>query len=92
MPNHDPKDFDFAVETRMNAVEVKPNDFIEFDYVNYRGEARRRLCHVVRFIYGCTPHHTEPQWFIIGEDPDKGFRTFATHVMKNVKVLYKSRG
>lgn len=86
-----PKDVDFAVEVRMNALEVKPNDFIDFHYTNYVGEARRRQCHVIRIIYGSTPHHEEPQWFLIGEDPEKGFRTFALKDMKDVKTLYKAR-
>lgn len=85
-------DTDFKIDVAMRSIEVKPNDFIDFHYVNYPGEAGRRRCHVVRVIYGTTPHHSEVQWFIIGEDPEKGFRTFAMNAMKDVKILFKSRG
>ena len=82
---------DFKTEVTMNAVEVKPNDFIDFRYKNYHGDTQRRCCHVVRFIYGTTPHHLKPQWFIIGEDPSKGFRTFALADADDIRVIYKSR-
>jgi predicted DNA-binding transcriptional regulator YafY len=66
-------------------IEIKRNNVIEFDYVNYRGEFAKRKVMVQRFFYGQTEYHPKLQWLLEGFDLDKSStRTFAMCDISNV--------
>jgi predicted DNA-binding transcriptional regulator YafY len=65
---------------------VRTEDFIEFDYVNWKGKKGHRIVEVLGFVYGTTEFHKEEQWLLRGFDMDKDdFRVFALKDMSNVK-------
>lgn len=51
---------------------------VSFGYTNYRGEHSLRRATPIRFEFGSTEHHQEPQWLMHAIDHDKGaIRAFA---------------
>jgi predicted DNA-binding transcriptional regulator YafY len=61
---------------------------LEFDYVNYKGEASHRQVHFERVRFGASPWHQEPQWLLQAFDLDKNeSREFALKDMTNVKEI-----
>ena len=50
---------------------------VTIDYTNYRGVRRPRVIEPLRFYYGSTQHHTEPQYLLDAICVEKGLRTFA---------------
>ncbi|MCM3387261.1 hypothetical protein M3649_03830 [Ureibacillus chungkukjangi] len=71
-----------------NLLEVTFHDWIEFDYVNWRGEKGHRRTEVNMLYFGSTEYHPEEQWLLDGFDLDKSdFRTFAMKDMSNVKII-----
>lgn len=67
-------------------IKVFQNVYLEFDYINYRGEASRRRVRTEGIYYGATDYHPEKQWLLKAEDLDKGEeRIFAMNDMSNVQ-------
>lgn len=60
--------------------------FLEFDYVNYKGEASRRKVEGLPHLwYGTTEYHQDPQWLMTAFDVNKqALRDFA---LRDIKFL-----
>ncbi len=72
--------------SNQNLFELVPHDWIEFDYVNWKGLKSRRRMEVGELHYGSNEFHPEPQWLLDGYDLDKKApRMFAMKDMSNVK-------
>ena len=55
---------------------------LEFGYTNYRGEFSQRRTQPIRFYFGSTEWHPEPQWLMEATDLGKGeVRAFAVKDM-----------
>lgn len=55
-----------------------PEQEIEIDYTNYRGERGKRLIHPLDISFTSNEWHKEPQWLLRAVDIEKGeVRTFA---------------
>jgi hypothetical protein len=67
-------------------IEVKQWEYIEFDYVNWKGKKGHRKARVLGFFFGTTEFHKEEQWLMQASDLDKKEeRTFAMRDMSNIK-------
>lgn len=61
---------------------------LEFDYVNYKGEAGHRRVQFEQVRFGSSPWHQEPQWLMQAFDLDKNeTREFALRDMKNIQEI-----
>lgn len=61
---------------------------LEFNYVNYKGEASYRRVQFERVRFGASLWHQEPQWLLQAFDLDKKeSREFALKDMTNVKEI-----
>lgn len=70
----------------MSVIHIKSTKIIEFDYVNYKGEASLRKVLPQQLEYGTTPYHKEPQFLLRAFDLVKEVeRTFAIKDMSNVR-------
>lgn len=55
-----------------------PQEAVELDYTNYRGERRPRTVYLHSLWYGKTEWHPEEQWFMRAFDLEKDdYRDFA---------------
>lgn len=61
---------------------------LEFDYVNYKGEAGHRRAQFKSVRFGSSPWHQEPQWLMKAVDLDKQEeREFALKDMTNIQEI-----
>lgn len=64
---------------------IRIGNWIEFDYVNWRGERSHRRVEVDGFYFGSTEYHKEDQWLLKAYDIDRQEdRIFAMKDMSNV--------
>lgn len=72
-----------------NLFTIKPNDLIEFDYINWQGKKGHRKVEVMDLYYGSNEYHPEEQWLLRAFDLDKAKeRFFAMKDMSNIQYLY----
>ena len=70
----------------INQGEAQPNQTIEFDYTNYRGEQSHRKARILAVRWGTSDWHPEAQWLLMCWDLAKDeFREFAMKDMTNLK-------
>lgn len=61
---------------------------VQFSYMNYKGEFRRRKAVMIGIYWGSNQWHPEPQWLVQGEDLEKGeLRTYALKDIRDVRQL-----
>lgn len=67
---------------------IGKNDWISFDYVNWKGEAGKRTVVVNGIYFGQNEWHKEAQWLMRAWDLEKdSFREFAMKDMSNVQIV-----
>lgn len=69
----------------MTKYSISNGSILQFDYVNWKGEASYRTIAPMTIFYGSTMYHQEDQWLMVAYDLDKtNLRIFAMDQMTNI--------